>query len=48
VKRNIGPLLARLHGWRKIVFVDDDITLVAQDLVRLGHQLDRHQTRIRE
>ena len=27
VKRNLGLLLARLRGWRKIVFVDDDITV---------------------
>jgi hypothetical protein len=43
VKRNIGLLMARLHGWRKIAFVDDDITMSAQDLVRLGQQLDHHQ-----
>jgi hypothetical protein len=27
VKRNVGLLLARLHGWRKILFLDDDIRL---------------------
>ena len=27
LKRNLGLLLARLHGWNKIAFVDDDITL---------------------
>ena len=43
VKRNVGLLLARLHGWRKIAFIDDDITLCAQDLVRLGQQLDDYQ-----
>ena len=43
VKRNIGLLMARQHGWRKIAFVDDDITLSAQDLVRLGQQLEHHQ-----
>ncbi len=43
VKRNIGLLLARLHGWRKIAFVDDDITVSKQDISRLAHQLDYHQ-----
>ena len=43
-KRNIGLLLARLHGWNKIVFVDDDVTLSRTDNVaRLAGQLDRHQ-----
>jgi hypothetical protein len=42
-KRNIGLLLARLHGWNKIVFVDDDVTLSRTDNVaRLAGQLDRH------
>jgi hypothetical protein len=43
VKRNVGLLMARLHGWRKIVFVDDDITVSVPDIARLGHQLDHHQ-----
>jgi len=43
-KRNIGLLLARLHGWNKIVFVDDDVTLSRTDnIARLAGQLDRHQ-----
>jgi hypothetical protein len=43
-KRNLGLLLARLHGWNKIVFVDDDITLSQTDSVaRLAGQLDHHQ-----
>jgi len=43
-KRNIGLVLARLHGWSKIVFVDDDITsLQVADLVRLARQLENHQ-----
>src|SRR6185295_20047081 len=25
LKRNLGLLLARLHGWGKILFLDDDI-----------------------
>jgi hypothetical protein len=43
VKRNVGLLLARLNGWRKIAFVDDDITVSVQDLAKLGYQLDYHQ-----
>ena len=43
VKRNVGLLLARLHGWRKIVFIDDDITVSAQDMTRLGHRLDSYR-----
>jgi hypothetical protein len=43
-KRNIGLLLARLHGWNKIVFVDDDVTLSrTDDVARLAGQLDRCQ-----
>jgi hypothetical protein len=43
-KRNLGLLLARLHGWNKIVFVDDDITLSQTDnIARLAGQLDEHQ-----
>jgi hypothetical protein len=43
-KRNIGLMLARLHGWSKIVFIDDDITsLETVDVVRLARQLENHQ-----
>jgi hypothetical protein len=43
VKRNIGLRLARSRGWKKILFVDDDIyKLNAQHLERLASQLDRH------
>jgi hypothetical protein len=43
-KRNLGLLLARLHGWNKIAFVDDDITLSRTDnIARLAGQLDAHQ-----
>lgn len=43
-KRNIGLLLARLHGWNKIVFVDDDITsLKVANIVGLSRQLDNHK-----
>jgi hypothetical protein len=43
-KRNIGLLLARLHGWNKIIFLDEDITLSGTDnLARLAWQLDRSQ-----
>jgi hypothetical protein len=43
-KRNIGLLLARLQGWNKIVFVDDDVTLSRTDnIARLAGQLNRYQ-----
>jgi hypothetical protein len=42
-KRNIGLLLARLHGWNKVVFLDDDIILQTDNLVSLAGQLDDHQ-----
>jgi hypothetical protein len=51
-KRNLGLLLARLHGWRKIAFVDDDITFAGSpSMRRLAAQLDQHQVagmRVRE
>jgi hypothetical protein len=40
VKRNVGLLLARLAGWRKIIFVDDDIYLSRASVARLADQLD--------
>jgi hypothetical protein len=43
-KRNLGLLLARLHGWNKIAFVDDDIWLSkTSSVTRLAGQLDKHQ-----
>jgi hypothetical protein len=43
-KRNIGLLLARLHGWNKIAFLDDDITISRPgNIARLAAQLGRHQ-----
>ncbi len=43
VKRNIGLLLARLRGWKKILFIDDDISQIrGQDIARLTGQLDRY------
>jgi hypothetical protein len=43
-KRNLGLLLARLHGWNKIAFVDDDVTLSQTDnIARLAGQLDKYQ-----
>ena len=43
-KRNLGLLLARLHGWSKIAFVDDDIKLVGnRNIARLAGQLEKHQ-----
>jgi hypothetical protein len=41
-KRNLGLLLARLHGWNKIAFVDDDVTDTG-DLGRLAAYLEQHQ-----
>jgi len=43
MKRNFGLLLARLRGWHKIVFVDDDITLAKTDIARLTGQLHSNQ-----
>jgi len=43
VKRNLGLLLARLRGWQKIVFVDDDITVSSEALARVAAQLDRRR-----
>ncbi|WP_328995919.1 hypothetical protein OG394_14780 [Kribbella sp. NBC_01245] len=43
IKRNIGLVLARLRGWKKILFVDDDIyQLRPHDISRLAGSLDRH------
>ncbi len=43
-KRNIGLLLARLQGWNKIAFLDDDITISRLgNIARLAAQLDGHQ-----
>ena len=44
VKRNLGLLLARLQGWNKVLFVDDDIrSLSAGHIARLSGQLDAHE-----
>ena len=43
-KRNLGLLLARLNGWLKVVFLDDDITLGATSAFqRMARQLANHQ-----
>jgi hypothetical protein len=43
-KRNLGLALARLCGWQKIAFVDDDITsLQNTNIMRLARQLEDHQ-----
>jgi hypothetical protein len=43
-KRNLGLLLARLHGWNKVMFLDDDIQKCKADSVaRLANQLDFRQ-----
>lgn len=42
VKRNLGLLFARLRGWNKILFLDDDISQIrGQDIARLTGYLDR-------
>lgn len=44
LKRNLGLVLARLHGWSKIAFVDDDILRPRRDdFRRLALQLETHQ-----
>ncbi len=41
-KRNLGLVLARLHGWRKIVFLDDDIEPVGmRALARIAGAIGR-------
>jgi hypothetical protein len=43
LKRNIGLLLARLTGWRSLLFLDDDISgLVPAAVQRATGLLDRH------
>jgi hypothetical protein len=43
-KRNIGLMLARLHAWSKIAFIDDDIRrLDSRSVARLAAQLDKHK-----
>jgi hypothetical protein len=42
-KRNFGLLLARLRGWEKVVFIDDDISITATAVGRLVHQLTSHE-----
>jgi hypothetical protein len=42
-KRNFGVLLARLSGWQKVIFLDDDISVPWTSVARLSDQLDRHQ-----
>ena len=44
LKRNIGLILARLMGWTKIVYLDDDIFGVNPlQLTKLSAQLEDHQ-----
>lgn len=42
-KRNLGLLLARLHGWGKILFLDDDITMSPRTARRIARRLNEHQ-----
>ena len=44
LKRNLGLLLARLHGWNKIAFIDDDIKIgQPEHFARLAGQLEFYQ-----
>ena len=44
LKRNIGLMLARLLGWTKIMYMDDDIFDIRLDQVaKVSAQLDNHQ-----
>jgi hypothetical protein len=44
VKRNLGLLIARLLGWQRIMFLDDDISrLDMADVAKLAGHLERHQ-----
>ena len=44
LKRNIGLLLARLRGWNKIMFLDDDVIRVTQEHVaRVAHHLNANR-----
>jgi hypothetical protein len=41
LKRNLGLVLARLRGWRKIMFMDDDLLpFPAEYLRRIAHHLE--------
>jgi hypothetical protein len=41
-KRNVALLLARLHGWNKVAFVDDDVTHTG-NIARLAGELERNK-----
>jgi hypothetical protein len=43
IKRNLGLLLARLRGWHKIMFLDDDVKCRPVGITRVARQLDRSQ-----
>jgi hypothetical protein len=44
VKRNLGLLLARMVGWKRIFFMDDDIRgLASEDLATIVPMLDRYR-----
>lgn len=43
LKRNIGVLLARIRGWRRIAFLDDDVSVPDHShLLQAAGLLDRH------
>jgi hypothetical protein len=45
IKRNLGLLLARMLGWRRIFFMDDDVRGVSRaDLRATVSMLDRYRT----
>ena len=44
LKRNIGLILARLLGWHKIMYLDDDVYGISPGhLTKMSAQLDNHQ-----
>lgn len=44
LKRNLGLLLARLNGWRKVLFLDDDVRGITADHIRrVASQLENYR-----
>ena len=42
-KRNVGLLLSRMLGWKRVLYLDDDITgLISDDVERASGMLDVH------
>jgi len=42
-KRNFGLLLARAMGWRKVIYLDDDVKISQADVARIADQLENHE-----